>query len=223
MTQFQNTIKIAKKSLHTDIFTALRDRIVCMTYPPGTVLNEKELCEEFGVSRTPLREAVRRLEDLNLVNVIPRFGTHVTAIDLNELRCAMLIKVKLEGLASESAARNLTPKLLQEMEGALAQFISHVNCRIADQSKLIAAESRLHTIIWEAAQNPLLVGFLDNLQYRCARIWNSVLIETIDPEEVARQLTDIVEAIRDRNVREAGVLTEHHVRYFADKLKDRLL
>ena len=122
MTQFQSVLKKAKKSLHTDIFTTLRDRIVCMSYPPGTALNEKELCEEFGVSRTPLREAIRMLEDLNLVDVIPRFGTHVSSLDLNEIRCAMQIKVKLEALASEGAAENLTPQMLEKMELMLARF-----------------------------------------------------------------------------------------------------
>lgn len=223
MTQFQNVIKIAKKSLHTDIFTTLRDRIVCMAYLPGTPLNEKELCEEFGVSRTPLREAIRKLEDLNLVNVIPRFGTHVSSLDLNELRCAMQIKVKLEALASEAAAQNITPQLLEEMQSTLAKFKKQVATEGIGQSKLIATESSLHTIIWRAAHNPLLEGFLDNLQYRCARVWNSVLVDTIDPHEVAQQLTDIVDAIQRRNAKEAGSRTEEHVRYFSNKLKDKLL
>lgn len=223
MTQFQSALKKAKKSLHTDIFTTLRDRIVCMTYPPGTALNEKELCEEFGVSRTPLREAIRKLEDLNLVDVIPRFGTHVSSLDLNELRCAMQIKVKLEALASEAAAQNLTPQMLEEMELMLTRFKELVSSQASDQSELIATESRLHTIIWKAARNPLLEVFLDNLQYRCARIWNSVLVDTIDPLEVAQQLTDIIDAIRQRNAREAGILTEYHVQYFSKKLKDKLL
>jgi DNA-binding GntR family transcriptional regulator len=117
MNTFNSSLKIAKKSLHTDIYVTLRDRIVCLDIPPGTPLNEKELCEEFRVSRTPLREAIRKLEDLNLVTVIPRFGTHVSAMDLNELLCAMEIKVKLEGLASEAAARRSTPELIERMEG----------------------------------------------------------------------------------------------------------
>lgn len=223
MTQFKNAIQIAKKSLHTEIFVTLRDRIVCLAYPPGTALNEKELCEEFAVSRTPLREAIRRLEDLNLVNVIPRFGTHVSSLDINELRCAMQIKVKLEGLASESAAQNLTPQLLQEMQEMLAQFEEQVATHGNDQCRLIATESSLHTIIWRAARNPLLEGFLDNLQYRCARVWNSVLVDTIDPHEVVKQLTEIVDAIGERNAERAAALTEAHVRYFSNNLRDKLL
>ncbi|MGW8193011.1 MAG: GntR family transcriptional regulator [Desulforhopalus sp.] len=223
MTQFRNAIQIAKKSKYADIFAILRDRIVCLAYPPGTALNEKELCEEFGVSRTPLREAIRRLEDLNLVNVIPRFGTHVSSLDLNELRCAMQIKVKLEALASEAAARNLTPQLLGEMQAVLARLNEQVAAPGNDQTTLIATESSLHTVIWRAAANPLLESFLDNLQYRCARVWNSVLVDTIDPHEVVRQLTNIVGAIRERDAAQAAVLTEAHVLYFSNNLKDKLL
>ena len=223
MSTFSNSLKTAKKSLHTDIFTTLRDRIVCLDYPPGTPLNEKDLCEEFGVSRTPLREAIRRLDDLDLVTVIPRFGTHVSSLDLNELRCAMEIKVKLEGLASEAAARRATPEALDLMESILEQLEAHQAEEPYDQFKLIAAEGRLHEAIWQTADNPLLETFLDNLQYRCARVWNSVLVETIIPEEVVQQLTDIVAAIRERDPRKAAALTEAHVRYFVDHLKDKLL
>jgi DNA-binding GntR family transcriptional regulator len=193
-------------------------------YPPGTPLNEKELCEEFRVSRTPLREAIRKLEDLNLVTVIPRFGTHVSAMDLNELLCAMEIKVKLEGLASEAAARRSTPELIERMEGVLDRLRAHLENDDRDKSKLITTEeSLLHEVVWEAAANPLLSGFLDNLQYRCARVWNSVLVDTIEPKEVLRQLTGMVQAIKDRDPKKAAAITEEHVRYFADNLKEKLI
>ncbi len=223
MSTFQNSIQIAKKSLHADIFTTLRDRIVCLEYPPGTPLNEKELCEEFGVSRTPLREAIRRLDDLNLVTVIPRFGTYVSSLDLNELCCAMEIKVKLEGLASEAAARRVTPEALQKMENILGQMEFQLAEEAYDQCRLIATEGRLHEIIWQSADNALLESFLDNLQYRCARVWNSVLVDTIEPHEVVRQLTNIVAAVKDHDAGRAAALTEEHVRYFVDNLKAKIL
>jgi DNA-binding GntR family transcriptional regulator len=62
-----------KSSLSQKIFKAIRDKIVFMEYPPGMNLSEKELCKNFKVSRTPLREAFRRLEEMKLVTVIPRY------------------------------------------------------------------------------------------------------------------------------------------------------
>lgn len=103
------------------IFIALRDRIVYLEYLPGALLSEKELCEEFKVSRTPLREAIRKLEDMGLVKSIPRFGTYVTAIDINEIRCAFEVKKKLEALAGALAARRISKDKLEELRSITEQ------------------------------------------------------------------------------------------------------
>jgi len=223
MKELQKSIILPKKSLHTDIFTTLRDRIVCMSYPPGTQLNEKALCAEFGVSRTPLREAIRKLEDLNLVTVIPRFGTHVSAIDLEELQCALQVQVKLDGLAAELAARNRSSHMLKELDRLLELFNQKTADKDSVQASLIAIESSLHSAIWSAAQNPLLESFLNNIQHRCARVWNSVLLKTIKPREVSEQLTVIVEAIRRQDEQPAAMAAEKHVRYFIERLTKNLI
>ena len=97
-------MNLSKNALSEKIFESLRDRIVHMEYPPGTALSEKDLCEEFGVSRTPLREAIRRLEDMKLVNALPRYGTYVTPLDIHEIRCAFEVKNQA-GRAGRSPGR----------------------------------------------------------------------------------------------------------------------
>jgi DNA-binding GntR family transcriptional regulator len=67
-----------KESLRNKIFKTLRDKIVFMEYPPGMSLSDKQLYKIFKVSRTPLREAIQRLEEMRLVTVVPRFGTYVS-------------------------------------------------------------------------------------------------------------------------------------------------
>jgi DNA-binding GntR family transcriptional regulator len=104
-----------KDSLSNRVFKTLRDKIVFMDYPPGISLSEKELCKSFKVSRTPLREAIRRLEEMNLVTVIPRYGTYVSQVEINEIRCAFEVKIRLEALAGEVAARRITADKLEEL------------------------------------------------------------------------------------------------------------
>jgi len=78
-------------------------------------LSEKELCKSFKVSRTPLREAIRRLEEMNLVTVIPRYGMYVSQVEINEIRCAFEVKIRLEALAGEVAAKRITADKLEEL------------------------------------------------------------------------------------------------------------
>jgi GntR family transcriptional regulator, rspAB operon transcriptional repressor len=208
-------------ALHSRIFEALRDRIVYMEYPPGMGLTEKDLCREFKVSRTPLREAFRKLEEMKLVNVIPRFGTYVSTIDINEIRCAFEVKIKLEGLAGELAARRITADRLEELKGLI---------READGSSperghrgFIELDARFHEIIYSAAQNPILQEFLENLHSRCARLWGSSLSEIIPNQEVIGQLRSVHQALQTRDAKRAGQLMEDHVQYFIDRIKMQLL
>lgn len=210
--------------LYVDIFETIRDRIVFGQYPPGMSLSEKDLCQEFNVSRTPLREAIQKLVDLKLVTVIPRFGTHVTPIDIHEIRSAFEVKIKLEGLAGELAAGRIETDQLAE----LAELIKKAT--LQDQkddnlghNRLIAIDGRFHAIIHQAAQNPILQEFLDNLHYRCARLWNSSLDDVVPNEEIIDQLQSVYNALKRKDPESTRKHMERHVQYFITEIKKRLL
>ena len=212
-----------EKPLHSDIFETLRDRIVHGEYPPGMGLSEKELCGEFNVSRTPLREALAKLEGMKLVTVIPRFGTNVSPIDINEIRCAFEVKIKLEGLAVELAAKRIETEELNELEsiiGLVAQLEENGRQR---HHSLIEIEARFHRIILQAAQNSILEEFLDNLHYRCARLWSSSLSEIVPNRDILGQMRMIYTALKNRDPDAARQNMEQHVQYFIEKIKMRLL
>lgn len=214
---------IRKKNLHTEIFDRLRDRIVYLEYPPGMPLIEKELCDEFKVSRTPLREAIRKLEEMNLATVIPRYGSHVAAIDINEIRCAFEVKIRLEGLAASAAARRITPDKLAELAGVIQEVQGLVGPKEFDPRILIGLDARFHEIIYQACQNPILLEFLENLHSRCARLWNSSLSSVAILADIIDQLQSIYLALKERQAEVACRLGEEHVQYFINKLKAQLL
>ncbi len=207
-----------KDPLHSKIFETLRDRIVYIEYPPGMSLSEKELCEEFKVSRTPLREAIRKLEDMKLVTAIPRYGTYVSPIDIDEIRCAFEVKIKLEGLAGELAARRITGNKLKE----ISALIKEADIKQGHRN-LIEIDAHFHEIIRQVIQNPILQEILENLHSRCARLWNSALSEIIPIEQVIDQLKEIYLSLEKRDAEKAGRLMESHVQYFIEKIKSQLL
>src|SRR5246127_5152976 len=99
-----------------EIALLLEDEIVSGAIEPGVVLRQEQLSERFGVSRTPVREALRRLAALGLVSFIPNRGVRVRTLSHEELREAFLVRAQLESLVTELAAQKLTRDDLQNLE-----------------------------------------------------------------------------------------------------------
>ena len=187
-------------------------------------LSEKTLCQEFHVSRTPLREAIQKLVDLKLVNVIPRFGTNVTQIDIHEIRSAFEVKIKLEGLAGELAAMRIEPDQLAGLDKLINEAAQgDQKGKDRQHNRLIEIDGRFHHLIHQAAQNQILREFLDNLHFRCARLWNSSLNDVVPNAEIVDQLRSVYHALKRRDPESTRKHMERHVQYFIDEIRKRLL
>lgn len=212
------------RPLYCTIFQELRDRIVYGQYSPGTSLPEKDLCEEFNVSRTPLREALLKLQDMKLVTVIPRFGTTVTPVDINEIRCSFEVKIELEGLAGKLAAERIKPDKLEELDAVINEAALLLKGDGSQRhQRLIAIEGRFHEIIRQATQNLVLQEMLDNLHYRCARLWSSALSDVVPDEEILDQMRKVYVALQEGDSKAARAHMEEHVQYFIERIKKVLL
>lgn len=212
-----------KGAFHADLLDTLRNRIVNLEYPPGMTLSDKELGQEFGVSRTPLREVLRKLKEMGLVTILPRYGTHVSVVDIHDIRCAFDVRLKLEGLAGAAAARRITSDSLEDLH-SLVKGLDVLN-QSGEHEPLakMALDARFHKIVYKAAENHILYDFLDNLYGRCARAWNASL-GGVDPlTENIEQLRGIYLALKRRDAAEAARLCEEHVQSFILKLKNYLL
>src|SRR5881275_1580644 len=105
-----------------DIAVLIEEAIVSGELEPGSVLRQEQLSERFGVSRTPVREALRRLAALGLVSFVPNRGVRVRTLSRNELWEAFMVRAELESLATEIAAPKMTSDDLVELERAEAEF-----------------------------------------------------------------------------------------------------
>ena len=212
------------ETLQKVIFEALRDRIIYGAYAPGSALSEKEICEEFRTSRTPFREAVLKLQDMKLVTVIPRYGTSVAPVDINDIRCAFELKVKLEGMACELAAQRITDEQLQSLAQAIEASVRLCG-RLQEEDffRLLEMEADFHDIIRQASGNHVLKEYLENLHLRCARLWSLNIGRSIPGSEIIDQMKAIHHALHRRDPLAARNLMENHVLYFIDKMKMQLL
>jgi DNA-binding GntR family transcriptional regulator len=148
-----------------DIAVLIEEAIVAGEIAPGAVLRQEQLSERFGVSRTPVREALRRLAALGLVSFVPNRGVRVREVSRDELREAFLVRAELEALVTELAARKLTPGALAELEECekrFARLTKEVRSREpgGDRRSLMAnwmkANHAFHDVLYRTADAPYI-------------------------------------------------------------------
>jgi DNA-binding GntR family transcriptional regulator len=148
-----------------DIAVLIEEAIVSGELAPGSVLRQEELSERFGVSRTPVREALRRLSALGLVSFIPNRGVRVRTLSREDLWEAFLVRAELESLVTEIAARKLTPEVLAELEECekrFARLTKELRSREpgGDRRSLMAnwmrANHAFHDVIYGVADVPYI-------------------------------------------------------------------
>jgi DNA-binding GntR family transcriptional regulator len=148
-----------------DIARVLEDEIVSGAIPPGRVLRQEQISERFAVSRTPVREALRRLAALGLASAVPNRGVRVRSISPAELREAFLIRAELEGLATAVATPQMTTDDLARLDAAEQRFAG-LTLELREQARRgesrdstlfvqwMQANYAFHDVIYEAAQLP---------------------------------------------------------------------
>jgi len=190
----------------------LRDRIVTLHLPPGTVLREDELMKDLGIGRTPLREAVKRLALENLVEVQPRRGTFVTAIEAADIQGITEVRAELEGYAAELAALRLDPETRARAEALVSEIEALDGA--GDQGQLMRMDERIHRFIWDAAHNPYLTQTLERYFTHSLRIWYLVLDRVPTLGHAVHDQTQLLEAILDRSGPHARTIMHEHVLAF---------
>jgi len=146
-----------------DIAGLIEEAIVSGELQPGSVLRQEQLSERFGVSRTPVREALRKLAALGLVSFEPNRGVRVRTLTPEDLREAFLVRAELEALVTEEAARKMTPEALVELEEAEKRFArltkevrSHEpgGGRRSLMSDWMSANHNFHDVLYRVADLP---------------------------------------------------------------------
>ena len=147
-------IKMAPRSLHEQVSTRLRDMLLEGSIPPGAKLNERELSEQLGVSRTPLREAIRQLAAEGLIDMLPHRGAVAVKLTEEDVRHTFEVLAGLEGLSGELAAQRVSDAELAELRALHYEMRAcHVRGDLAGYYRL---NMQIHHGLNSAAKNPVL-------------------------------------------------------------------
>ena len=203
------------ESLSEQAYNQLRSMIVQLTFAPGDVLREDDLREQLGIGRTPIREAIQRLEREHFVNVVPRQGIFVTGIEVDELGLLFETRSVLEPYAARLAALRGGDHDWDAMEEVLSRTAS-----ATDGAELLAIDRRCHEIMWQAAANRFLIDTLDMLYAQSDRLWHLYLADVADPEHAVQEHTAILNALRSGDSDIAASLVDDHVASFDAQIRD---
>ena len=198
------------RTLRERILSTIRAAIVNGEIRPGTRIMEPELADRFGISRTPIREAIRQLESEGLISVIPRKGAIVASISPQDISNFYELKMILEGHAARLAAKNLTENDLAKMETVNRQ-IEAASAK-KNLSRVLDLQNEFHEIFLRACGNDKLLAIVQNLvmQFQRIRLMPAMLGRI---KGSIRQHTEIIEAFRRKDAARAEELVRKNSLY----------
>jgi len=194
-------------------YRAIQDRLVRLDIRPGAPINEEELCLSLGMGRTPVREALKRLEHERLVVAYPRRGTFATEINVTDLRHISEVRELLEPAAAASAARHATPADRTAFQ-ALAGEVATAAGPGDRPGQLMTLDTQVHRAIYAATGNPYLEDTLIRYGNLATRIWCLFLDRLEDMAAHVGEHRALLEALISGDASQAARIARQHVTEF---------
>ncbi|HIT62946.1 MAG TPA: GntR family transcriptional regulator [Candidatus Ventrimonas merdavium] len=191
------------------VFNTLRQAILKGELEPGERLMEIQLADRLGVSRTPIREAIRKLELEGLVLMIPRKGAEVAKISEKNLRDVLEVRRSLDELAIELAIDRMTDEDIKELEKAMEAFRNAV--KTGDAMTIAECDEAYHEVIYNGTNNSRLVQILNNLREQMYRYRLEYIKDSDMRQILVVEHEQILKAVKNRRVEEAKTAIREHI------------
>jgi DNA-binding GntR family transcriptional regulator len=199
-------------------YRQLRDKLIMLEIRPGEPINDGQLAAELGFGRTPVREAIKRLETDHLVISYPRRGTFATTVDFTELADVSEIRELLEPLAARRAAKRANTAMRQELLD-VAEKISQMDPGPGESRDLMRYDLTVHRLIYRAAANAHLEDTLIRYDNLATRIWCLVLDKVPSISGHISEHVELLQAVAEGDADKAGELALHHVTSFEESIR----
>lgn len=208
-----------ENSLRSHVFQSIRNNILNGTYKEHEELREVALGKELGVSRTPVREALRQLELEGLVTIIPNKGAFVTGITEKDVQDIYEMRFMLEGLCARWATEHIKEEQIEELEEIifLSEFHSRRESSSADQ--VADLDGRFHMVLYEASQSRILSHVLTDFHRYSLMARRSSMVSEERARKSIREHKQILRAIRDRDANLAEQLANEHVLHVMQNMR----
>lgn len=202
--------------LRETVCEALRNAIKRGILEPGERLMEVQLAEELGISRTPVREAIRKLEQEGYVIMMPRRGTYVSSVSVKDIKEIFEIRSALETLSAELATMRIEPEELEKLRTLLSEIEGHIQRK--DIDKIVATDIEFHGLLYQVSRNERLVAIISNLMEQLARFRTLSMSYPGRLQETLAEHREMVEAIAAGDVDAARDAAERHMQQAEETL-----
>lgn len=199
------------RSLRGKVFAKLREDILSGVYKEKEELREVSIGEELGVSRTPVREALRQLELEGLVRIIPNKGAYVTGITQEDVRDIYKIRSILEGLCARWATEHITEEQLTELEEIILLSEFHLKKKDACAEQVSVLDGRFHKVLYEASNSRIMEHVLSDFHKYVKMARRMSVGSKSRAEKSIREHKEILEAIKKKDADMAEQLANRHI------------
>lgn len=197
-------------SLSARVYRSIRDDILEGKYVSGDELKEKNIGDELGVSRTPVREALRQLELEGLVSIVPNKGAVVVGVSVRDIQDIYEIRALLEGLCAKWAASNISDEQITEMEENM--LLSEFHESKGNYEQLVALDNRFHEIMYEASGSKELKRVLKDYHEYVLRVRKNSLGSATRAKNSTAEHRKIAEAIKAHDSALAEKCAKTHIK-----------
>ena len=202
-------LDVSREPMARQVTRALRQAIVTMQISPGEMLSEQDLAQKFGVSRSPVREALIKLSEAGLVRVLPQRGTQVVKISRAAVEDARFIREAVECAVVREAARKATPVMLAELNASLGR--QRRAQRSASTEEFLALDEEFHRLLAETAGRPAAWRMIEDVKPQMDRVRFLDMTKAVPRHVVLAQHVLIVGAIKDKDPMAAQEAMHQHL------------
>lgn len=207
-------------SLSSRVFQKIRDNILNGTYKEQDELRENTIGKELGVSRTPVREALRQLELEGLVTIIPNKGAYVTGITPKDVKDIYIVRSLLEGLCARWATEHIAEEQLDELEEIVLLSEFHIKKEGHNNIEQIAIlDGRFHAVLYEASDSRILSHVLMDFHRYVQMARKSSIVSEERARKSIREHKQILRAIKDKDADLAEQLANEHILHVIQNLR----
>ncbi|MDF1616544.1 GntR family transcriptional regulator [Petrocella sp. FN5] len=198
-----------KYSLRGRVFHKIREDILKGGYKHKEAIKELQVAVELGVSRTPVREALRQLELEGLVTIIPNKGAIVTGINAKDIQDIYAIRSMIEGLCAKWASENITASQIDDLEEVV--YLSEFHLEKGHIDQLYELDNKFHEILYEASNSKIMKHVLSDFHHYVQRV-RKVSLSSVDRAKASiKEHKAILEALKIGNGKTASELTNKHI------------